>query len=139
MDTKTKEALEGIVKLKDIIIPPDLENSTDHYQGQSQAIFVSVLKCEDALKSINDKRTILDLNSPYLKQAILDLPYSSSISDNSYMVFIPESDYGFAEIYRMYDDILVFLIPTNGGTPYLYSHVGRHAVDYLITKLQNLT
>ena len=50
-----------------------------------------------------------------LKQAILDLPYNTKIDDNGIdcdMVFIPESDYGFAEIYRMYDDILVFLIPT---------------------------
>ena len=55
------------------------------------------------------------------------------------MVFIPESDYGFAEIYRMYDDILVFLIPTYGGTPSLQYHVGRHAIDYLISELKKIT
>ncbi len=74
-----------------------------------------------------------------LKQAILDLPYDSKISDNGAMVFIPESDYGFAEIYRMYDDILVFLIPTYGGTPSLQYHVGRHSIDYLISELKKIT
>lgn len=81
-------------------------------------------------------RTELSLYNEGLKQAILDLPYATEISDNGTMVFIPESDYGFAEIYRMYDDILVFLIPTYGGTPSLQYHVGRHAVDYLISELK---
>lgn len=83
--------------------------------------------------------TELGLYDERLKQAILDLPYSHSISDNEDMVFIPESDYGFAEIYRMYDDILVFLIPTYGGTPSLHMYVGRHAVDYLISELKKIT
>jgi len=81
-------------------------------------------------------RTEIDLYDNNLKEAILALPWSSTISDNGTMVFIPESDYGFAEIYRMYDDILVFLIPQYGGTPSLAFHVGRHAVDYLINKLR---
>lgn len=74
-----------------------------------------------------------------LKQAILDLPYSDKIDSNGDMVFIPESDYGFAEIYRMYDDILVFLIPTYGGTPSLQYHVGRHSIDWLIKELKGIT
>ena len=81
----------------------------------------------------------LDLYDSGLKQAILDLPNNSKISDNGAMVFIPESDYGFAEIYRMYDDILVLLIPTYGGTPSLQYHVGRHAIDYLISELKKIT
>jgi len=81
-------------------------------------------------------RTEIELYDNNLKEAILALPWSSTISDNGTMVFIPESDYGFAEIYRMYDDILVFLIPQYGGTPSLAFHVGRHAVDYLINKLR---
>lgn len=87
-------------------------------------------------------RIELDLYDEKLKQAILDLPYSTAIDDNGVncdMVFIPESDYGFAEIYRMYDDILVFLIPCYGGTPSLTFHVGRHSIDYLISKLKNIT
>jgi hypothetical protein len=74
-----------------------------------------------------------------LKQAILDLPYQNKIDDDGdecEMIFIPESDYGFAEIYRMYDDILVFLIPQYGGTPSLAYHVGRHAIDFLLTELR---
>ena len=74
-----------------------------------------------------------------LKQAILDLPYQNKIDDDGdecEMIFIPESDYGFAEIYRMYDDILVFLIPQYGGTPSLTYHVGRHAIDFLLTELR---
>ena len=81
----------------------------------------------------------MDLYDEGLKQAILNLPYETSISDNGAMVFIPESDYGFAEIYRMYDDILVFLIPTYGGIPSLHLHVGRQAIDYLITELKKIT
>jgi len=84
-------------------------------------------------------RIEIELHDEGLKQAILDLPYASEISDNGSMVFIPESDYGFAEIYRMYDDVLVFLIPTYGGTPSLTFHVGRHAIDYLITQLKALS
>ena len=49
-----------------------------------------------------------------LEQAIIDLPYSDKIDTNGEGVFIPESDYGFAEIYRMYDDILVF---SKGNSP----------------------
>lgn len=77
-----------------------------------------------------------------LKKAILALPYSNKLDSygiNCDIVFIPESDYGFAEIYRMYDDILVFLIPTYGGTPSLYRSYGRHSVDYLISQLQDFT
>ena len=86
--------------------------------------------------------TELDLYDEKLKQAILDLPYNTKIDNNGVdcdMIFIPESDYGFAEIYRMYDDILVFLIPTYGGTPSLQYHVGRHAIDYLISQLKQIT
>lgn len=74
-----------------------------------------------------------------LKQAILDLPYSDKIDSNGNMILIPESDYGFAEIYRMYDDILVFLIPQYGGTPSLQYNVGRHSIDYLIKTLKEIT
>lgn len=84
----------------------------------------------------------IDLYDEELKQAILDLPYNTQIDDNGIgcdAVFIPESDYGFAEIYRMYDDILVFLIPQYGGTPSLQFNVGRHAIDYLITELKKIT
>ena len=84
-------------------------------------------------------RVEVGLYSDDLKQAILDLPFSCEISGERQMVFIPESDYGFAEIYRMYDDILVFLIPTYGGTPSLQYHVGRHSIDYLIKTLRSLT
>ena len=87
-------------------------------------------------------RKEIKLYDENLKQAILDLPFNTKIDDNGIncdMIFIPESDYGFAEIYRMYDDILVFLIPTYGGTPSLEYHVSRHSVDYLISKLKSLT
>ena len=88
------------------------------------------------LKQTNKMRVELELEDPRLKQAILDLPFSLDISFYGAVVLIPESDYGFAEIYRMYDDILVFLIPTYGGTPSLWKHAGRHAVDYLIQELK---
>lgn len=71
-----------------------------------------------------------------LEQAIIDLPYSDKINTNGEGVFIPESDYGFAEIYRMYDDILVFLIPTYGGTPSFYKSYCLHAIGSLINDLR---
>jgi len=81
----------------------------------------------------------IDLYDPGLKQAIVDLPFASSISNAGDMIFIPESDYGFAEIYRMYDNILVFLIPTYGGIPCFYMSFGLHAVDGLIKDLKKLS
>ena len=86
-------------------------------------------------------RKEIDLYDEGLKQAILDLSYSTVMDSKGEfcdMIFLPESDYGFAEIYRMYDNILVFLIPTYGGVPDLEFHVARHSVDYLISKLQDI-
>lgn len=85
------------------------------------------------------KKTEVDLFDEGLKQAILDLPYASTISQYGPMVFIPESDYGFAEIYRMYDDILVFLIPAFGGTPRLEFNAKLHAIDFLISELRKIS
>ena len=87
-------------------------------------------------------RIELGLYDEKLKQAIFDLPYATRIDNNGVgcdMIFIPESDYGFAEIYRMHDDILVFLIPTYGGTPSLQYHVGRNSIDSLIYQLKQIT
>ena len=80
----------------------------------------------------------IKLYADNLKQSILDLPYRDGISDTD-MILIPESDYGFAEIYRMYDDILVFLIPTYGGTPSFYRSYARHNIDALISDLKTMT
>jgi len=80
----------------------------------------------------------IELYDEKLKQAILDLPYSDEISSNKNMILIPESDYGFAEIYRMYNDILIFTIPQYGGTPSLFISRGRHAVDFLISELKKI-
>ena len=74
-----------------------------------------------------------------LKQAILNLPYSTrmdSEGNDCDMIFIPESDYGFAEIYRMYDDILIFGIPMYGGTPSLILYGDRLQVDNLVAQLR---
>ena len=87
-------------------------------------------------------RKEIELYDENLKQAILDLPYNTKMDDNGVscdMIFIPESDYGFAEIYRMYDTVLVFLIPTYGGTPQLQFSVGRSFVDYVISELKKYT
>lgn len=87
-------------------------------------------------------RREVELYDESLKHNILTLPYSTKIDDNGIdcdMVFIPKSDYGFAEIYRFYDDILVFLIPEYGGTPYLQYNVKSHNIDFLINELRQLT
>ena len=79
----------------------------------------------------------INLYNDNLKQSILDLSFSDKIDQND-GILIPESDYGFAEIYRMYDDILVFLIPTYGGTLGFYKCFGRHQIDYLIQELKEM-
>lgn len=77
------------------------------------------------------------LNDEKLKQGIMNLPFSDNASDNI-MILIPESDYGFAKIYRLYDDLLVFLIPIYGGTPSFYKAYNRYNVDNLILDLKSL-
>ena len=77
----------------------------------------------------------IDLYDQDLAKEIYALPFTDKISDDN-MIFIPESDYGFAQIYRMFDDILCFTIPTYGGTPSFYKCVGRHAIPYLISELK---
>jgi hypothetical protein len=87
-------------------------------------------------------RIEIKLHDEKLKESILKLKYNSIIDDNGIecdMIFIPESDYGFAEIYRMYDDILVFLIPTYGGIPSLQYHVSKHGIDKLLKDLRQMT
>ena len=79
----------------------------------------------------------IDLYDETLQQRILELTFKNEINQND-MILIPESDYGFAEIYRMYDDILVFLIPTYGGTPSFYKSYARHNIHNLILDLKNL-
>lgn len=76
----------------------------------------------------------IELYDTNLKDKILELPYTNKIDDNG--ILIPESDYGFAEIYRFHNDILVFLIPQYGGTLSFYRSWGRHAIDHLIEELK---
>jgi hypothetical protein len=80
----------------------------------------------------------IDLYDENLKQSILDMPFRDEINQNN-MILIPESDYGFAEIFRMYNDILVFLIPTYGGTPSFYKSYARHNICNLIDDLKAIT
>ena len=80
----------------------------------------------------------IDLYDEDLKQSILDMPFTNEINQNN-MILIPESDYGFAEIFRMYDNILVFLIPTYGGTPSFYKSYARHNIHNLIADLKAIT
>ena len=79
----------------------------------------------------------IKLHDDSLEQAINDLPYADHISNDN-MIFIPESDYGFAEIYRMYDDIFVFLLPPFGGIPSFHKCYGRRAIKYLVNELREM-
>lgn len=86
--------------------------------------------------------TKVQLHDEALEQEIRNLPDETYIIDRyqeTSGIFIPESDYGFAEIYRIYDNILVFLIPMYGGTPAFYKAYGLHAIDALVNDLRNLT
>ena len=76
-----------------------------------------------------------------LKKAILGLPFNFKLDGtgaNCDMIFIPESDYGFAEIFRMYDEILVFLIPQYGGMPYFGKNFKRNSIENLISYLREM-
>ncbi len=60
----------------------------------------------------------VELYSDKLEEKIKQLRYCDLSSDRNIVgIDIPESDYGFAEIYRFYDDIFIFVIPQYGGTP----------------------
>ena len=79
----------------------------------------------------------IDLYSGKLKTEIENMPFSMKIDgNNGDYILIPESDYGFAEIHRMYDDILVFLIPMYGGTPSFFNNYTMKTVDNLIEDLK---
>ena len=80
----------------------------------------------------------IELYDENLEKEISALPYSDKISEDGYGVFIPESDYGFAYIYRIYDDILIFLIPQYGGTSSFHKCFGIHAIKYLVEELKNI-
>lgn len=80
----------------------------------------------------------INLYSELLKDKILELKHNHTIRGYN-MILIPESDYGFAEIYRIHDDILVFLIPTYGGTPTFYKSYTRNSIDLLITELKSIS
>lgn len=75
----------------------------------------------------------IDKYDNHLMVGLLNLP-----KDNSRGILIPESDYGLAEIYRMYDVFLVFLIPTYGGTPYFHKYYKECNVDTLINDLKEI-
>ena len=77
----------------------------------------------------------LDRYDDSLKQAILDIPIHDGF-DN--IITISESDYGFAEIYRMCNSIIVNLIPQYGGKPYFHKAYSRDNIDTLITELRNM-
>ena len=83
----------------------------------------------------------VDLYDDNLKKAILGLPFNFKLDDegvNCDMIFIPESDYGFAKIFRMYDEILVFLIPQYWGIPYFGKSFKRHSIENLISYLREI-
>jgi hypothetical protein len=79
---------------------------------------------------------IVEKYSDELEKEIESLPYPSTPLRD--MIFIPESDYGFAEIYRIYDDILVFLIPQYGGTPSFHRCYKRHTIKNLVEELRKM-
>lgn len=80
----------------------------------------------------------IDRYSEDLEKELMDLPYDCKIKGG---IFIPESDYGFAEIYRIYDNIFVFLIPTYGGAPYLHKTIKANPVEIksLVEELRRMT
>lgn len=52
---------------------------------------------------------------------------------------IPESDYGKAEIWRIWDDYLLFEIPTFGGTPMFVESYKIRKIDELIKRVESWT
>lgn len=53
-------------------------------------------------------------------------------------IFIPKSDYGFAEIYKIYGDFFVFAIPQYGGQPEFYKSFSKWQIKDLIKDLKSI-
>jgi len=66
------------------------------------------------------------------KDEILKLNHGESYT-------IPESDYGKAEVWRIWDDYLLFSIPTFGGTPSFDSSYTLSSIDKLIQTVESWT
>jgi len=52
---------------------------------------------------------------------------------------IPESDYGKAEIWRIWDNYLLFSIPMYGGTPSFDSSYKLSSIDKLLQTVESWT
>jgi hypothetical protein len=89
------------------------------------------------IKILKMKR--IELYDEKLKQEILALPSINKNSASDDMIFIPESDCGFAEIYKIHDVLLVFLIPQFGGNPSFYKRYNIHSIEDLIQDLKSMT
>lgn len=55
------------------------------------------------------------------------------------MYTVPESDYGKAEIYRIWDFYILFQIPTFGGTPTFSNVYPIRKIDKLVAEINSWT
>ncbi len=81
----------------------------------------------------------VELDDDQIEDVLTNLPEVFSVSSDLPHVFIPENDYGFAEIYKIYGEYFVFLIPQYGGIPQFYKSYGWWRVKDLITDLKSIT
>lgn len=120
------------------------KNVSDVYKFQfskeEYKLFVDMMN-EYAKQEISYRTPVcmkeVGLYSDDLVSEIKSLTDTNEIYENG--ILIPESDYGFAEIYRLHDDILVFTIPQYGGEPSFYKSYGLHAIETLVRDLRAIT
>ena len=81
----------------------------------------------------------VDLYDESLSVKLSELKDVGGFPFNLECIFISESDYVFAEIYKMYDDFFVFTIPQYGGQPEFYKNFNKWQIEDLIKDLKSIT
>jgi len=80
----------------------------------------------------------VDLYDESLNVKLSELKDVGGFPSKKECIFIPESDYGFAEIYKIYGDFFVFMIPQYGGQPQFYKNFSSWQIDDLIKHLKSI-
>jgi len=81
----------------------------------------------------------VDLYDESLNIKLSELKDIGGFPSNLECIFVPESDYGFAEIYKMYGHFFVFTIPQYGGQPQFYKNFNKWQIEDLIKDLKSIT
>jgi hypothetical protein len=93
-------------------------------------------------KSLHDYIETLDsLENDVISINLFDDKIIQALKDarDGDIIFMPESDYGFGEIYKIHNWLIVFLIPNFGGIPEFHNAYRLSDVEDMIQELRSLT